>query len=473
MRIRFVRWLPALLGVVLDGGALASPVGMNLGFESGLSGWTSSNVAIRSPLAYEGVNSLDLKNGWVEQTFTGLTPGEVHTVFLAYHSLAPSGQLHHAEIRVDGAVIGALHLGPTEDGDVDEFLRSAGFEFVATSTTATLRFQSLQAGSTGLLIDGVRIENGPVPAPPAEDWANLTVKGDAWGGRGFVNGGFESALGNPATDPDNSGPIWNEHLAGYSLPGWRVTRTNVDVIRGSGASPPEGANALDTSGHGPGAIAQTITGLTPGATYTVSFQHARHIYWGTGDMTGEVRVNGLLVKSLVRTYAQRWAIGYERVEIPLIAPDDGAITVEVRSTVTDKGGCIIYDDFRIREGGDTFTAWAVQHGIAAVAGANSDGDSMPDGLEFLFGTDPLVTSAPPLMEGQTLAVPLNGGALAQGFEVAIETTRDLTGWTPVGDPASGLTLQSDTSGPGIDGVRTFAADPGEGHLFWRYELVEP
>ena len=174
-----------------------------------------------------------------------------------------------------------------------------------------LRLESLETGTAGLLVDFVRVVSGGMPSPPETAWADLAVINDSRGGRALKNGGFEQAIGDHTTDPDNSGPTGNEHLSGNSLPGWRVTRENVDVIRFNNANPPEGANALDTGGHGPGGIAQTITGLVPGGAYELSFQHARHAGWGSADMTGAVRINGQLVASLVRTISQTWNDGYE------------------------------------------------------------------------------------------------------------------------------------------------------------------
>ena len=325
----------------------ADPAGTNPGFENGLTGWTHADVSIETTNAYEGTNCLNLQSGFIEQTVTGLTPGETHTVRLAYMSQPAIAGLADASVKVDGLEIGQIHTGQT-----NEYLSCNGFEFTPTATSVVLRIDSMESGTAGLLIDLVRIEAGGLPLPPEEAWANLQPIADARGGRALVNGGFESPIGDPATDPDNSGPVGNEHLCGFSLPGWLVTRENVDVIQFGGANPPEGANALDTGGHGPGGIAQTITGLTPGATYTFSFLHARHLQWGNDPMTGEVLINGTHAASLVRTTDQTWESGYSLVEIPAAAAPDGTLTLEVRSTVPDQGGNIIHDDFRISEGGD-------------------------------------------------------------------------------------------------------------------------
>lgn len=451
---------------------LAAPVGTNTGFENGLTGWTSSNVLVETKSAFEGTKRLNLKNGFVSQTFSGLVAGQRHTVRLAYMAQAGTGTLADARVKIDGVAIGEIHNGQT-----NEYLSCNGFEFIPAATTAVLRVESLETGSAGLLIDAVRIEAGGLPLPPEMNWLNLKVMTDTRGGRALVNGGFESAIGSPTNDPNNSGPVGNEHLCGSSLPGWLVTRENVDVIQFDSANAPEGANALDTSGHGPGGIAQTITGLAPGMAYTVSFGYARHIYWGTADMTGDFLANGKIVASLVRTIYQTWDQGYSLMQIPVIAGQDGKLTVEVRSTTLDQGGNIIYDDFRISKGGDFFTKWAGKYGVAPSLSGNDDGDSFSNGMEFALRLDPRVRDAGPMMvvEGgvRTLRVPVSGEALAQGFVLRLESSRNLADWALAGISGSGITLASDSSLPGTDGERIYRIPDAEGRIFWRHALTPP
>lgn len=445
----------------------AAPVGLNTGFESGLTGWTHANVEVESVNPFEGTKRLNLKNGFIAQTFSGLVAGEVHKVRFAYIWVGANGSLGHARVKIDGVTIGEIHNGQT-----NEYLSSNGFEFIPTAITAVLRIESLETTANGLRIDAVRIEAGGMPLPPEKSWSLLTVVADARGGRALVNGGFESPIGNPATDPDNSGPVGNEHLSGFSLPGWRVTQENVDVIQFRNAKPPQGANALDTAGHGPGGIAQTITGLSPGAAYTISFLHARHIFWGTANMTGEVLANGIVVTSLMRTINQTWNNGYELVEIPVIASQNGKLTVEVRSTTTNQGGNIIYDDFRIAEGGDFFGKWAESYGVGASIPGNEDGDAFSSGLEFALGFNPTIreTGPVPMLEGgfMKLRVPVSGEALAQGFQLRLDGSLDLIDWQN-----SGVTLESDSSARGITGERVYRLPENEPRLFWRHALRNP
>jgi hypothetical protein len=465
------RLAPILIALTLPAPLLAAPAGTNLSFENGLTGWTSSNVSVEAGLSNDGSHRLDLQNGFVEQTLTGLTPGQPHSLTIAY--LCQSGlswRLSHARVLLDGAAVGEFHTAQS-----NEYLSCNGFEFTPSTTTVTLRIESLETTYPGLLIDDIRITLGSRPSPPQESWSNLTIL--SGGARQLVNGGFESSIGTPDTDPNNSGPVGNEHLCGSSLPGWLVTRENVDLIQFNNARPPEGTNGLDTNGHGPGGIAQTISGLIPGGAYTLSFQHARHTSWGTQDMTGEVFINGSLARSLVRTIDQTWNVGYELVEIPAIASQTGTLTIEIVSTITDLGGSIIYDDFRISEGADLFSAWASSFGVNPSLTANEDEDPLSNGFEFILGLNPKSFDAPipptPVNGDQILQIPLAGAALSQGFQLDLMTSRDMNTWLPASHVESGVTLLSDTSSKGIDGLRRYLISPEEARLFWKHQLTVP
>lgn len=461
----------AAVSLVLASSAFAAPTLMNPGFESGLSGWTASSVAVESGFSQEGTHRLDLQNGSLEQAITGLTPGVPHTVRIAYLAQSGTGDLAEARVLLDGTELGFFRT--KQD---NEYLAPNGFEFTPASTTALLRIESLETGSEGLLIDDIRVNTGTFPDPPAESWDNLTPVADARGGRRLVNGDFEAPIGDPATDPDNSGPVGNEHLTGDSLPGWRVTRENVDVIYAE-ALPPQGAKVLDLNGHGPGAIAQTITGLSPGGAYTLSFLHARHRYWGTDPMTAELLANGETVATLVRTSSQTWDDGYELAEVPCLAGADGTLALELRSTVLDQGGGIVYDDFRISSGADFFTPWASANGATPDPEANDDHDPFANGLEFLLGYDPghAEPSLPfvPTAGGFELSVPLDGTARAQGFDLDLESSTDLSTWLSSTDPLSGIAVDSDSSAPGTNGTRTYLIDDSPPRRFVRLHLLVP
>ncbi len=456
------------------------PVITNPGFEEGLAGWAATGVALESEITHEGERSLALQGGAVSQVVTGLDPGGLYTLSLAYLDDTPEAWiLSHARVLLDGEPLGEIHTGQSHEDGIYEYLDAGGFEFIAPAASVTLKIESLSPGPSGLLIDKIRIVPGGLPLPPEHAWDTLEDRTgtDARGGRRLANGGFEEETSDPDEDPNNSGPEGNPHLCGYSLPGWLVTRENVDIIGYGGAAPPEGAQALDTGGHGPGGIAQTVTGLVPGAVYTFSFMYARHASWGEEDMTGEVLANGRRVENLVRGIGRTWEQGYELKEIPVLATAEGKLTLEIRSTTTDQGGNIIYDDIRLKEGGDAFLAWAKHHAVPADAGADTDGDGLSAALEFTFGSDPGVPGGLPVPSAEDgevrLRVPVSGLALAAGFSHRLWCSRDLLLWREAGDPESGTELLSDSSSPGEDGWKEYGAAAGEARLFWRHEAGPP
>lgn len=444
----------------------------NPGFENGLNGWTATGVAITTGKVHEGTRSLSLQGGWISQLVTGMVPGERYTLSLAYRDDTPDGHiLSHARILIGDETIGEIH-----NGQDHEYLDAGGFEFTAPAAGATLRIESLAPGPGGLLADDIRIVAGSLPAPPEHPWESLEDIGDARGGRRLENGGFESETSDPEEDDYNSGPEGNPHLCGNSLPGWLVTRENVDLVQGD-VNAPEGAWVLDTGGHGPGGIAQTITGLVPGGVYTFSFLYARHASWGEDEMTGEVLANGRPAESLVRTIAQTWEDGYELKEIPVLASEQGKLTLEIRSTITDQGGNIVYDDLRLKAGGNGFRAWVRHHDVEDDPDDDADSDGLEQGLEFLLGSDPSKRSQGPLPasggNGVRLRVPLSGLALSQGFVHELWCSRNLVNWVRAEDPGSGCHLISDSTGESVNGERIYEADEGEAALFWRHASISP
>ncbi|MGD9419991.1 MAG: ThuA domain-containing protein [Verrucomicrobiota bacterium JB025] len=158
-----------LLGALLLAGvAPAASHGLNPGFENGLENWAHSGVALHSATPFEGANCVDLQAGHIQQTISGLTPGAIHSVRLAYLAQPDTGTLTDARILIDGQPVGEIHNAQT-----NEYLAANGFEFTPASTTATLRVESLESGTAGLLIDNLRIEDGAMPPAPEENWNNI------------------------------------------------------------------------------------------------------------------------------------------------------------------------------------------------------------------------------------------------------------------------------------------------------------
>jgi hypothetical protein len=305
-----------------DGSGTATPELRNGSFEDDLEFWNHSNVAVVQNPVHAGSKALDLKSGFIEQTLTGLTPGLVHTFFLAYRSQpGVTGLLGDAVISIQGIPIGELHNASTG------YIHQNGFEFTPAAATATLRIQSLETGTAGLLIDSLSVVRAAMPPPPSSP--------------ALVNGSFEDQTGLSGVNP---------HPAGFDLPGWLVTRENVDTIKVSaftGWTAVDGDWVLDLGGHGPGGIAQTVTGLVPGSVHDLTFSYSRHRFWDQEPtLKAEVFANGSLVTTLERTLSQKVPL-WTASSLPLTASAAGTLTIEFRSISKLVGGGIIIDNVRL------------------------------------------------------------------------------------------------------------------------------
>lgn len=314
-------------------GALA-----NASFEEGtpgvplttLPGWTvaNGNVELTTQYKTDGAQALDLNGGTpgtITQTASGLAPNAVHSIYLDYAdhpSRSTTPQLATAEIRVNGVLLGTLRNA----SKAPAFLTHNGFSFTTPANgSAAVSIASTTPGAYGFLIDRVRILPGPLPAPPESPV--------------LINGSFEAFVAGEPPD--------NPHPSGYEVPGWLVTRENVDLITLATFGAAHGKTILDLGGHGPGGIAQTITGLTPGATYRLRFAYTRHRFWSPPNiLTADVLIDGVVVKSLARDVriAAQVAPNFTYETVDVTAPANGKVTIEFRSTALTVGGGIIIDD---------------------------------------------------------------------------------------------------------------------------------
>ena len=106
------RFLPITILAVMTLAAApcaAAPTGINLGFENGNTGWTFHLAGIETGPSHDGTHHADLRNGHIEQTFTGLTPGERHTLRLVEHKMDVVRELadriivlHQGKLVADG-----------------------------------------------------------------------------------------------------------------------------------------------------------------------------------------------------------------------------------------------------------------------------------------------------------------------------------------------------------------------------------
>ena len=301
-----------------------------------LKGWNigSGNVEVVTSEVFpvpHGNQALDLNGdqpGSIVQTIKGLNKNSDYTLKFEYADQkdrvrATENQLATAEVIINGKKVATLR----NLSAAPNYIGGIGFAFQSTAKgSATIEFVSTTAGDLGLLIDNLRIEEGLPLSPPVHNH--------------LVNGSFEMKV-----DSEDSNP----HLFGEQLPGWLIVRENIDLIAIDDYGTPEGTWVIDLGGHGPGGIAQTITGLVPGAEYRLSMLIARHRWWDHQDpLTGEIFLNDQKVLSLSRNQQQK-APRWEKVIYDFEAPSDGIVRLSLYSTAYKVGGGILYDDIRIEK----------------------------------------------------------------------------------------------------------------------------
>ncbi|MEM9776288.1 MAG: hypothetical protein AAF902_17050 [Chloroflexota bacterium] len=341
--------------IVNNGSFENDSVGNN---RTNITGWsvTSGSVDVLSGSsaangsAADGSRFLDLANGTLEQTISGFTPNQTYVLRIDYQGNTSDGALKDAQVLVDGQALSQGLFGGDPPGihskEENDWIVCNGFEFTPATSTVTLKIDSSENGLNGLFIDNIRILSGSILQPPEHDYNALTVDADGW--RPLVNGSFESPISTYTSDPENTGPDDNNpHLCGYSIPGWRITRENTDLINGW-PNTPDGSKVIDPGGHGPGGIAQTISGLAPNSNYQLEFYAARHRFWGTTPMTTEVWANGQQKLVFTRTSSQTANDGFIREVVDLTSNSNGKITFEIFSTNIDLGGNNVLDNFRMR-----------------------------------------------------------------------------------------------------------------------------
>ncbi|MEM9202694.1 MAG: DUF642 domain-containing protein [Actinomycetota bacterium] len=209
----------------------------------------------------------------------------------------------------------AVYTDSLDYGDADAAGLAAAepaFVYVASSTPSTgsdvLSIAAASNGSSwGAAVRSesgtcffIRVSDADVTSYDSSDTAACTgeqalfVTGSNWTSNAgssavaIADGGFEdSVVANPAS--------WTDHNSGTTFGGWTVISgqvshhgaTHRNLASGPGAP---GGQHLDLQAIG--GVEQTISGLSPGSTYVLTFSHALHTLAG-GAATGNVTIADL------------------------------------------------------------------------------------------------------------------------------------------------------------------------------------
>jgi choice-of-anchor C domain-containing protein len=148
----------------------------------------------------------------------------------------------------------------------------------------------------------------------------------------IINGSFEQSTA--ATAP-GAGGFRTLKNGNTGITGWKVRGTNIDYV-GSYWQAQDGSRSIDLNGTGQGAIEQTLTGLSVGQTYEVSFWLAGNPDGGNATKVAVVSDGGAFsdVYDFNTTGHSRQNMGWERQTFRFVAD---ATTARLTFSSAQKG----------------------------------------------------------------------------------------------------------------------------------------
>ena len=252
------------------------------GLSANGSGFTSSN-----PNAPQGLQvALIQGTGTISQTVSGLTPGTTYNVtFEAAQRANGSNGGQTWNVTMNGTTIGSF--APPQSA-TSYLLYSAQFTATASSETLAFNGTNTNGGDNTIFLDNVAVVT-PAAGESVNSGEVSAVPGSI---QSLATGGFETpSVGTYQYNP--SGASWTftaqsgSNGAGISANGSAFTSSNPNA--------PQGVQVAFLQGTG--AISQTISGLTTGTVYTVSFSAAQRANYSNGGQTWNVTMNGTTITS--------------------------------------------------------------------------------------------------------------------------------------------------------------------------------
>jgi hypothetical protein len=371
----------------------------------------------------------------LKQTVTGLTIGTVYELSYYENSRAnPALNNPTAETFVGGASVVAAHL-VTPVNSQHEYSnpfhhRTTLFTATAESMELEFRATQLNGNDTFLAID------------------NVTITPQ---GRNFVmNGDFETA------SPGYYGgiPDWNQvpNPSGYS---------GYDYLSGAEGKWENGGVGPWDNGHVPGtnrltnnvafietfvgdggsvptlSLKQTVTGLTVGQVYQLSYNENGYANPAVNNPTAETFVGGASVVAahLVTPVNSRFEYTnpfYYRTA--LFTATANSMELEFRATqLNGNDTFLVIDNVAIYAVGmGAYAGWATANAGGQAANLDWDNDGVPNGVEYFMNAAPGFTANPGFV-GNTVTW-TNGGIIPSsdyGIQFVVQTSSDLVTWDDV------------------------------------------
>lgn len=165
-------------------------------------------------------------------------------------------------------------------------------------------------------------------------------------------------------------------LSGSQLPGWTIENTIEHI--GGYWQPQSGARSIDLSGNSPGAISQTLTGLTAGTAYIVSFFISGNPDGGPNPRTGTLQLGSSsdLVSYTLSATNTRAMMNWQQVSYGFTATGTTALLRLASSPDTGAFGLAV-DNFAIAAVPEP-ASWAMMIlGFGLAGAAIRRGKAMP------------------------------------------------------------------------------------------------
>ncbi|MEO8082555.1 MAG: FG-GAP-like repeat-containing protein, partial [Ardenticatenales bacterium] len=258
--------------------------------------------------------------GTIEQTITGLEPGQPYYFEFNYGTQGATGDQARIQVINSGGtpIINQDVTSPNGDPNTKGWEQFRQTFTAPADGIAKLHFESLNTNgnaSLGFNVDDVRV---------AKRLTNFVVNGDF-----------------------DSGPV--RANATSDINGWTVTAGNVDVwnayFRPNGSS-----RYLYLEGNTPGTISQTVNGLTVGQTYTLSFFYSTE---GNTTEQGSVKLidaaSNTILNQTVTSPGDPNNRGWQTFRTTFVEPAGGTIKIELHGlNANGNGGLgLAVDDVRI------------------------------------------------------------------------------------------------------------------------------
>ncbi|RYD67244.1 MAG: DUF642 domain-containing protein, partial [Verrucomicrobiaceae bacterium] len=257
---------PVLSGGTHQYGPTGNTGGWTFGGGAGNgSGIVTNGSAFNNPTVPEGNQAAFIQsNGVLSQTFSGFTPGTTYTI--SYLSAQRPGNQQTWDLKLDNTILQSNSGGGSSFSiRINNFTATAAFHTIAFVGTNTA------GGDNTVFIDNVQI----LIASPA-----------------IPNFSFE----NPSAGTGSGAYRYNPTGGSWTFSGSAGNGSGV-AANGSGFGSPNAPHGTQVAFlQNLGTITQTLTGFTPGKTYTLSYLAAQR-GGGSGGQTWDVKIGSSVIQS--------------------------------------------------------------------------------------------------------------------------------------------------------------------------------